>query len=100
MNIRNRSTYTSQSSRRLTELYKDLKKKSGQYMQSMTEARILSRDKQCSIIIMDVDKEAVIKIPYPQSDETTHIVYQPPSCTFPIGQYYATRQRGSYWRNT
>ena len=88
-NIRNRSTYTSQSSRRLTELYKDLKNKRGRYMHSMTEARILSRVMECSLIIMDVDKEAVITIPYPQNDETIRIIYQPPSGTFPVGQYCA-----------
>ena len=60
-NMRNRSLFTSQSSRRVKELYTDLRKERGLRLHSMTEARSYSRYVGYTIIIMDIDKETVIK---------------------------------------
>ena len=58
-------------------------------MLSMTEtvARVVHKYLDRNIIILDVDKEVIIKFVSPNHHNAIHLVYNPPCCKFPWGHY-------------
>ena len=86
----NYSKVSEEMTLRLKEHYKDMMKTRGRHiMQSMTEAaaRVLIKNLQINIIILDVDQEVIIKFSSQDSLETIQLVYNPPCCVFRGGHY-------------
>ena len=71
--------------RRLKELHTDPKK--SPLMRLMIESRIISTYCECNIIILDVDKEIILRISKPECDKTRELIYNPPSRAYPNGHF-------------
>ena len=79
---------SSDASRRLTEIYFDLKKRD-LHARFIAGARLISECQKFTITIVDVDGEAIKQIHSPEKCKSIEIEYVPPCPTYPTGHYDA-----------
>ena len=80
---------SSDASRRLTEIYFDLKEERDLHARFIAEARIISECEKFTITIVDVDGEAIKQINSPGKCKSIEIEYVPPCPKYPTGHYDA-----------
>ena len=80
---------SSDASRRLTEMYSDLKEKRDLHARLIAEARLISECEKFTITIVDVDGKAITQIHSPEESKTIEIEYVPPCSTYPTSHYDA-----------
>ena len=76
---------------RLKEFYKDQMRSRDPQMWTMIEASFASKYLKLDIIILDLEKNPIINISFPDNRETCELIYSPPSRAFPDGHYDALK---------
>ena len=82
---RSKSQSIKQLLRRLKQIHSDPTK--SPLMRLMIESRIISTYCECNIIILDVDKNMILRISTPECNKTLKMIYDPPSREYPNGHF-------------
>ena len=76
-------------STRLKKYYNEMKKSGGPHVQLKTDARMVSEHLKRNIIILDVNREAILTISSHDNRESIELIYNPPCPAYPGGHFDA-----------
>ena len=76
-------------STRLKEYNNDMKQSRGSHVQLVTDAMMISKHLERNIIILDVNREAILKISSPNIRDSIELIYYPPCLAYPGGRFNA-----------